>query len=101
MERPLGAVILAAGLGTRMRSTRAKVLHELAGLPLIRYPLAALRALRAAQVVVVVGHQADAVAAAAPPGSPGSRRRSSPSSAAPGTRSHAARPGSSTSKGTC
>jgi len=48
-----------------MRSTRAKVLHELAGLPLIRYPLAALRALRAAQVVVVVGHQADAVAAAA------------------------------------
>ncbi len=48
-----------------MRSTRAKVLHELAGLPLIRYPLAALRALKAAQVVVVVGHQADTVAAAA------------------------------------
>src|SRR5881409_3404761 len=63
-SRPLGAVVLAAGLGTRMRSTRAKVLHELAGLPLVRYPLAALAALEPDVTVLVVGHQADAVRAA-------------------------------------
>jgi bifunctional UDP-N-acetylglucosamine pyrophosphorylase/glucosamine-1-phosphate N-acetyltransferase len=44
-----------------MRSGRAKVLHELAGVPLVRHPLAALAPLRPARVVVVVGHQADAV----------------------------------------
>ncbi len=63
--RPLGAVVLAAGLGTRMRSTRAKVLHELAGRPLLHYPLAALATLDPDRVALVVGHQADAVRAAA------------------------------------
>jgi bifunctional UDP-N-acetylglucosamine pyrophosphorylase/glucosamine-1-phosphate N-acetyltransferase len=48
-----------------MRSGRAKVLHELAGLPLLRYPLAALRPLDPVRVVVVVGHQADDVTRAA------------------------------------
>jgi bifunctional UDP-N-acetylglucosamine pyrophosphorylase/glucosamine-1-phosphate N-acetyltransferase len=62
--RPLGAVVLAAGLGTRMRSSRAKVLHELGGLPLLRHPLAALATLAPARVALVVGHQADAVRAA-------------------------------------
>ena len=62
--RPLGALVLAAGLGTRMRSARAKVLHELASVPLVRYPLAALAPLSPARVAVVVGHQADAVRAA-------------------------------------
>src|SRR5262249_41861605 len=57
----LGAVVLAAGLGTRMRSARAKVLHELGGKPLLEWPLAAVRALGAARTVVVVGHQADEV----------------------------------------
>jgi len=56
--------VLAAGLGTRMRSTRAKVLHELGGRPLVRYPLAALGPLGPTRVVVVVGHQADLVRAA-------------------------------------
>ena len=60
-QAPLGAIVLAAGLGTRMRSTRAKVLHELGGQPLLRYPLAAVGSLGADPVVVVVGHQADAV----------------------------------------
>jgi bifunctional UDP-N-acetylglucosamine pyrophosphorylase / glucosamine-1-phosphate N-acetyltransferase len=64
-SRPLGAVVLAAGLGTRMRSGRAKVLHELGGRPLLRYPLAALAALDPDRVALVVGHQADAVRAAA------------------------------------
>jgi bifunctional UDP-N-acetylglucosamine pyrophosphorylase/glucosamine-1-phosphate N-acetyltransferase len=44
-----------------MKSTRAKVLHELGGRPLLHYPLAALRRLGADPVVVVVGHQADMV----------------------------------------
>ena len=44
-----------------MNSTRAKVLHELGGRPLLHYPLAALGGLGANPVVVVVGHQADAV----------------------------------------
>src|SRR5262245_55851791 len=48
-----------------MKSTRAKVLHELGGRPLLQYPLAALRELAADPVVVVVGHQADAVRRAA------------------------------------
>lgn len=61
----LGAVVLAAGLGTRMRSRRAKVLHELGGRPLLCYPLAALAALRPDRVAIVVGHQADAVRAVA------------------------------------
>jgi bifunctional UDP-N-acetylglucosamine pyrophosphorylase/glucosamine-1-phosphate N-acetyltransferase len=48
-----------------MRSTRAKVLHELGGAPLLRYPLAAVGSLGANPVVIVVGHQADAVDGAA------------------------------------
>jgi bifunctional UDP-N-acetylglucosamine pyrophosphorylase/glucosamine-1-phosphate N-acetyltransferase len=48
-----------------MRSARAKVLHELGGRPLVRYPLDALAPLDPARVVVVVGHQADAVRDAA------------------------------------
>jgi bifunctional UDP-N-acetylglucosamine pyrophosphorylase/glucosamine-1-phosphate N-acetyltransferase len=58
-------VVLAAGLGTRMRSRRPKVLHELGGQPLLRYPLAALATLAPARVALVVGHEADAVRAAA------------------------------------
>jgi bifunctional UDP-N-acetylglucosamine pyrophosphorylase/glucosamine-1-phosphate N-acetyltransferase len=55
--------VLAAGLGTRMRSARAKVLHELGGDPLVRYPLRALAALAPARVAIVAGHQAEAVRA--------------------------------------
>jgi bifunctional UDP-N-acetylglucosamine pyrophosphorylase/glucosamine-1-phosphate N-acetyltransferase len=64
-QGPLGGIVLAAGLGTRMRSARAKVLHQLGGAPLLRYPLAALGDLGVDPIVVVVGHQADAVGAAA------------------------------------
>jgi len=64
-SRELGAVVLAAGLGTRMKSATAKVLHTLGGQPLLRYPLAALGALDPDRVIVVVGHQADAVRAVA------------------------------------
>jgi bifunctional UDP-N-acetylglucosamine pyrophosphorylase/glucosamine-1-phosphate N-acetyltransferase len=63
--RPLGVVMLAAGLGTRMRSARAKVLHEIGGRPMLHHPLRAVAALRPERIAVVVGHQADAVADAA------------------------------------
>jgi bifunctional UDP-N-acetylglucosamine pyrophosphorylase/glucosamine-1-phosphate N-acetyltransferase len=59
------AVVLAAGKGTRFRSERAKVLHPVAGRSMLRWVLEALRPLDLARVVVVVGHQADAVRAEA------------------------------------
>src|ERR1700722_15590583 len=55
-------VILAAGLGTRMRSKRAKVLHRAGGLSLIEHVVQAARSVAPPdQIVVVTGHQADAV----------------------------------------
>jgi bifunctional UDP-N-acetylglucosamine pyrophosphorylase/glucosamine-1-phosphate N-acetyltransferase len=55
------AVVLAAGKGTRMKSEKAKVLHEVAGKPMLSHVLSTLQRLGADQTVVVVGHQADAV----------------------------------------
>ena len=57
-------VILAAGKGTRMKSRRPKVLHELAGRPLIEHVLSTLDGLSAASTTLVVGHGADEVRAA-------------------------------------
>jgi UDP-N-acetylglucosamine diphosphorylase/glucosamine-1-phosphate N-acetyltransferase len=54
-------VILAAGLGTRMKSDKAKVLHEIHGKPMIEYVVATARQIAPDGVVVVVGHQADRV----------------------------------------
>src|SRR5687768_4921895 len=59
--RPLHIVVLAAGKGTRMRSERSKVLHRLAGRPIIDHVLDAAKSLSPASVTIVVGHQADAV----------------------------------------
>jgi bifunctional UDP-N-acetylglucosamine pyrophosphorylase/glucosamine-1-phosphate N-acetyltransferase len=64
MLPPITAVVLAAGQGTRMRSSRPKVLHEAAGWPMFRHVLAAVQALEPARTVVVVGHRAEAVKAA-------------------------------------
>src|SRR5918998_1753795 len=63
---PLDVLILAAGLGTRMRSGRAKVLHKLGGRPLIARVCSRARALVKGDrpVYVVVGHQAAEVEAA-------------------------------------
>jgi UDP-N-acetylglucosamine diphosphorylase/glucosamine-1-phosphate N-acetyltransferase len=58
---PLAIVIIAAGKGTRMRSRLAKVLHPLAGRPLLAYVLEAASSLAPQRLVVVVGHQAEAV----------------------------------------
>src|SRR5436190_11253427 len=63
-KSPLAAIVLAAGKGTRMRSSRAKVLHALLGRPLVCYPIELARALGADPVVAVLGHQRDAVEAA-------------------------------------
>lgn len=65
MDRALGAIVLAAGLGTRMRSARAKMLHELGGEPMIARVIRALGPLAPAPLVVVVGYQGDEVGAAA------------------------------------
>ncbi len=52
------AIVLAAGQGTRMRSARAKVLHEIGGEPMIARAVRTIASLGAVPVVVVVGHQA-------------------------------------------
>jgi bifunctional UDP-N-acetylglucosamine pyrophosphorylase/glucosamine-1-phosphate N-acetyltransferase len=57
----LSVVILAAGLGTRMKSRRAKVLHELGGLPLITHVVKTAQELDPQTILVVVGHQAEEV----------------------------------------
>ena len=57
--RPLSAVVLAAGHGTRMRSARPKPLHRLCGRPMILHVLDALAELPVDRVVVVVGHRAE------------------------------------------
>ena len=64
MAFDLGFVVLAAGKGTRLKSSRAKVLHHAGGLPLLAHVLRALRPFRAG-VWAVVGYQADAVAGVA------------------------------------
>lgn len=57
----VAVIVLAAGQGTRFRSDLAKVLHRAAGRSLVGHVLEAVRPLAAAQVIVVVGHQADEV----------------------------------------
>ncbi len=62
------AVVLAAGAGTRMKSDLPKVLHEVAGVPLLEWVLAALAATATEETVVVIGHGSDAVGEALPAG---------------------------------
>ena len=56
-------VILAAGKGTRMKSARPKVLHRVAGLPLVEHVLACAAAIHPRTTIVVVGHQGEALTA--------------------------------------
>lgn len=58
-DRPLAAIVLAAGKGTRMKSDRHKVLHPVAGRPMIEHLLAELATLAPARTVVVVGQGRD------------------------------------------
>ena len=59
----VAAVILSAGKGTRMKSGLAKVLHPTAGRPMAAWPVDAARGAGATPIVLVIGHQAEAVAA--------------------------------------
>ncbi|MCP4036027.1 MAG: UDP-N-acetylglucosamine diphosphorylase/glucosamine-1-phosphate N-acetyltransferase [bacterium] len=64
MPRDLAVVILAAGQGTRMKSSRAKVLHELCGRSMLGHVVASAEALGPKRLLVVVGRDADQVQAA-------------------------------------
>ena len=64
LDRPLSglaAVVMAAGLGKRMQSKHAKVLHPVAGRPMVLYSLELALRMAGHQIAVVVGHQADRV----------------------------------------
>ncbi len=64
----IGALVLAAGQGKRMRSDLPKVVHPIAGRPMIGWVLEALSGGGAERTVVVVGHGAETVRGALPPG---------------------------------
>src|SRR5882757_2260524 len=72
-ERNCLAIVLAAGEGTRMRSARPKVLHEVAGRSLLAHVLSAVAAADIAMTAVVVGPGADAVTAEAERALPGTQ----------------------------
>jgi bifunctional UDP-N-acetylglucosamine pyrophosphorylase / glucosamine-1-phosphate N-acetyltransferase len=57
----LVVIVLAAGAGTRMKSAKPKILHSLAGVPLVGHVLATARALEPAQVIAVVRHERERV----------------------------------------
>src|SRR5579864_4183952 len=68
MDTPVTVVILAAGLGTRMKSRRAKVLHRAGGRTLIEHVVrTAMQITPPQHIYVVVGHQADEVRATLAP----------------------------------
>lgn len=68
MAKPgVAIVVLAAGQGTRMKSRLPKVLHPVAGLPMLRHVLDAAATLDPDRMVVVIGRDQDAVARAAAP----------------------------------
>jgi len=67
MKSPVAVVVLAAGAGTRMKSALPKVLHPLAGWPMLRHVLETVAQLKPARVVGVVAPGAGAVAAAFAP----------------------------------
>ncbi|WP_313409804.1 bifunctional UDP-N-acetylglucosamine diphosphorylase/glucosamine-1-phosphate N-acetyltransferase GlmU [Aeromicrobium sp.] len=64
MSEQVTAIVLAAGAGTRMKSRRAKVLHEVAGRPMLGHALDAVRGAGIDHVVTVVGHDREQVEAA-------------------------------------
>ncbi len=62
-NKDLSIVILAAGKGTRLKSSLAKVLHAAGGRPLIEHVIRACRSLKPGKLIAVVGHQAEQVEA--------------------------------------
>ena len=66
-ENSIYAVVLAAGQGTRMKSALPKVLHKIAGRPMVSHLLATVDSLHAEKAVVVVGPNMEQVAEAVAP----------------------------------
>lgn len=64
MSNPIAAIVLAAGKGTRMKSDLHKVLHPIAGRPMLLHLMASVDALSPAKKVVIVGDKADQLEAA-------------------------------------
>ena len=60
-KAPLTVVVLAAGQGTRLRSKTIKLLHPVAGRPMVSWVLDAVRGLGPSRLVTVVGHQSELV----------------------------------------
>lgn len=60
------AIVLAAGKGTRMKSSRSKVMHTLIDRPMLAYIIEALRAVHVERIVIVVGYQAESIQKAFP-----------------------------------
>ena len=67
MSRSLSVVVLAAGMGTRMKSAQPKVLHKIAGKPMVNHVIDAARSLHAEQTLIVVGPDMPALAKAVAP----------------------------------
>jgi len=67
MTNPIAAIILAAGMGTRMKSDLHKVLHPIAGRPMLLHLIDNVQALDAARIVVVAGARREQVEAAVIP----------------------------------
>jgi bifunctional UDP-N-acetylglucosamine pyrophosphorylase/glucosamine-1-phosphate N-acetyltransferase len=63
----VAVVILAAGKGTRLKSSRAKVLHRAGGRPLVEHVVLACTPLKAKRTMAIVGHQAEEVSALVEP----------------------------------
>jgi UDP-N-acetylglucosamine diphosphorylase/glucosamine-1-phosphate N-acetyltransferase len=63
MRKNVAVIILAAGMGTRMKSDKAKVLHEVQGRPMIHYVVETARKIAGDDVILVVGNQAQEVRA--------------------------------------
>jgi bifunctional N-acetylglucosamine-1-phosphate-uridyltransferase/glucosamine-1-phosphate-acetyltransferase GlmU-like protein len=61
IERNPAIIILAAGLGKRMKSRKAKVLHEILGIPMVVYVVDTAKKVAGNDVIVVIGNQAEKV----------------------------------------
>lgn len=60
-SRPIDVVVMAAGKGTRMKSALPKVLHALAGKPMVQHVIDTARSLQARRTIVITGHGAEQV----------------------------------------
>jgi len=61
MKKDVAVIILAAGMGTRMKSAKAKVLHEILQKPMILYVMATAEKVAGNDIILVIGYQADKV----------------------------------------